>query len=88
MAMMPKIDDSEEPWYEILAREEAKDKGHQDLKGAASVLETEVAKYDASRKTKETGDDRYMQQVLKSGTLSDKVAASAEIKFKFRYSAT
>jgi len=42
---------------------------------AVAAFETEVARWEAARENRETGDDRYMRQVLKSGTLSDKVAA-------------
>ncbi|KAG5188720.1 hypothetical protein JKP88DRAFT_353331 [Tribonema minus] len=42
---------------------------------AAALLAKEVAAWDHGAEKRQTGDDRYLSQVLKSGTLSDKISA-------------
>ena len=42
---------------------------------AEGEFAAEVERWTKAKKANETGDDRYMLQVLKSGTLADKVAA-------------
>ena len=41
----------------------------------AELFDKEVKAWEAAKLKTESGDDRYMKQVLKSGTLADKVAA-------------
>ena len=44
-------------------------------KRARELLAADTAAWDKLKKKSEDGDDRYMKQVLKSGTMADKVAA-------------
>lgn len=67
------IDTTEKRWYELLEEEGGAKEGSGKI--AEELWKGEVSAWTAERAKHETGDDRYMQQVVKSGTLSDKVAA-------------
>ena len=74
------VDTAEAPWYELepafaAAAPVTLGNGSALRALGEAALATEVAAWEAHRASGETGDDRYMAQVLKSGTLADKVAA-------------
>mmetsp|Transcript_5359 Transcript_5359/g.7534 ORF Transcript_5359/g.7534 Transcript_5359/m.7534 type:complete len:733 (-) Transcript_5359:7-2205(-) len=74
---LPKIElDSEERWYDRLEKEKMKNGTTSiDIKVAENLWLTEISAWETEKKKHENGDDRYIQQIIKSGTLSDKVAA-------------
>ncbi|KAJ1458963.1 CBF/Mak21 family-domain-containing protein [Pelagophyceae sp. CCMP2097] len=67
------------PWYALTAAAAASKLSKADLAKAAArgeaVYVKSVEAWERAKKKGETGDDRYMAQVVKSGTLADKVAA-------------
>lgn len=82
-AKRPLIDTSEKRWFELLKEieepsveeDELMKKNPVQQEHAWALYSQEVKLWNEERAKHETGDDRYMKQVLKSGTLSDKVAA-------------
>lgn len=72
------VDTSEKAWFTLLGELEGSVDGAEtvlDSERAETLYAGEVSAWSAERAKQETGDDRYMAQVVKSGTLSDKVAA-------------
>ncbi|KAJ1451596.1 hypothetical protein M885DRAFT_499518 [Pelagophyceae sp. CCMP2097] len=67
------------PWYALTAAVAASKLSKTDLAKAAArdeaVYVKSVEAWERAKKKGETGDDRYMAQVAKSGTFADKMAA-------------
>lgn len=77
------IDTSEKRWFDLLKEIEERSIEEDELmkknpvqeEHAWALYSQEVKLWNELKAKQETGDDRYMKQVLKSGTVSDKVAA-------------
>ena len=77
------VDTSEVAWHALATTTGSGGAGRALSSGEAAILRQradevfakEVKEWEAFKAKRESGDDRYMKQVLKSGTLADKVAA-------------
>ena len=77
------VDTSEVAWHALATTTGGGGAGRALSSGEAAILRQradevfakEVKEWEAFKAKRESGDDRYMKQVLKSGTLADKVAA-------------